>query len=60
MCIVEFSKKYKMNPTIAFNYLKTYKGLAFLENCYEAEHLLSLEETLSDLKTYCRRNGGTV
>ena len=60
MCIVEFGKKFKMSSAMAFNYLKTYRGLEFLDKCYDAEHLLSLENTLSDLKTYCKRHGGTV
>jgi len=60
MCIVEFGKKFRMSPVIAFNYLNKYQGLAFLDKCYEAEHLLSLNDALSDLKRICRRNGGTL
>lgn len=60
MCIVEFGKKFGMTAQLSYQYLKKYKGLSFLEKCYEAEHLLSLEEALSDLKVYCKRNGGTL
>jgi len=60
MCIVEFGKKFGMTAQLSYQYLKKYKGLSFLEKCYEAEHLLSLEEALSDLKIYCKRNGGTL
>ncbi len=60
LCITEFGRKYGMLPQFAFNYLKEYKGLAFLDECYEAEHLLSLEDALSDLKIYCQRHGGTI
>ena len=47
MCIVEFGKKFSMPADIAFNYLKQYKALAFLDKCYEAEHQLSLADTIS-------------
>jgi hypothetical protein len=60
MCIVEFGKKFRMSAQMAYNYLRQYKGLEFLDKCYEAEHQLSLSEALSDLKVYCRRNGGSI
>ena len=49
-----------MPPTLAFNYLNTYKGFSFLDRNYDAEHLLPLEDTLSDLAEYCKRHGGTM
>ena len=60
MCIVEFGKKFSMPADIAFNYLKQYKALAFLDKCYEAEHQLSLADTIKDILLYCRKNGGTI
>ena len=60
MCIVEFGKKFSMPADIAFNYLKQYKALAFLDKCYEAEHQLSLADTIKDIQLYCRKNGGTI
>ncbi|MBR1449639.1 MAG: DUF3791 domain-containing protein [Prevotella sp.] len=60
MCIVEFGKKFGMPTHMSFQYLKRYSGLAFLDKCYEAEHQLSLEQALSDLKIYCQRHGGSI
>lgn len=60
MCIVEFAKKFRMSTQIAFNYLKQYKGLDFLDKCYEAEHQMSLADSLSDLIVVCKRNGGAL
>lgn len=60
MCIVEFGKKFKMPAEIAFNYLKQFKALEFIEQHYEAEHLLPLADTLRDMRMLCRRNGGTI
>ena len=49
-----------MPADIAFNYLKRYKALEFIDEHYEAQHLLPLADTLNDLRDYCRRNGGTI
>ena len=32
------------------------KGLEFLEDCYEAEHTLSLDDALDDLDAVCKGN----
>ncbi len=60
MCIVEFAKRFNMSAKIAFNYLKQYKGLDFLDKCFEAEHQMSLKDSLNDLIVICKRNGGTL
>lgn len=60
MCIVEFGKKFGMTAQLSYLYLKRYNGLAFLDKCYEAEHLQSLDSALDDLKIYCKRHGGTI
>lgn len=60
MCIVEFGKRYGMSPRVSFNYLNKHQGIAFLDKCYEAEHLLSIADALHDLKIYCKRNGGAI
>lgn len=60
LCIVEFGKKFRIPTNIAFNYLRRYGALDFIDKCYEAEHLLSLESTVADLQEYCRKNGGTI
>lgn len=60
MCIVEFGKKFGMSAFLSHKYLKEYQGLAFLDKCYEAEHQLSLDDAIDDLKNYCKRHGGTL
>lgn len=60
LCIVEFGKRNGMPSAQAFNYLNAYKGFSFLDRNYAAEHLLPLEDTLTDLADYCRRHGGTM
>lgn len=60
LCIVEFGKRHGMLAAMVFNYLNKYKGFAFLDRNYEAEHLLPLDDTLTDLAEYSRRHGGTI
>lgn len=60
LCIVEFGRHFGMPAAMAFNYLKTYKAVDFLDRHYEAEHLLPLADTIKDMRAYCQRNGGTV
>lgn len=59
-CISEFSERYSMHPQTAYLYLKNYGGIAFLKDCYEAEHLLSIEDAIDDLTLICRKNGGKI
>ena len=60
ICIDEFSKQKKISKKVAYNYLKKYKGLDFLNECYEAEHTVSLNDTVEDLTEVCKGNGGTI
>ncbi len=60
LCISEFARKQRLSPQLAYRYLMTYQGLAFLDNNYEAEHTLALQDTMESLKKICRRNGGCL
>ncbi len=60
ICISEFAKQKSIKTKDAYNYLKEYKGLEFLNECYEAEHTLSLNDAVEDLTEICKRNGGTI
>ena len=57
-CINAFANRYHLSTKQAFSYLNRYKGVSFLEECYEAEHLLSLDDAVVDLSIICKRNGG--
>ena len=57
-CIHAFGERYSLNAKQAFAYLQRFKGLAFLEECYEAEHQLSIHDAVNDLSVICKRNGG--
>jgi len=38
MCVSAFARVKKLNQKDAYNYLEDFKGIDFLEECYEAEH----------------------
>ncbi len=57
-CVSEFASAYGLTIKEASNYLKRYKGLEFLILHYEAQHLLSIDDTVEDLAQVCRNNGG--
>ena len=58
--ISEFATKHKMTAREASNYLIRFKGIDFITAHYEAEHLLSFDETVQDLTTICLKNGGGI
>ena len=58
--ISEFAKSYNMSTRETANYLVAFKGIDFLVNHYEAEHLLSIEDCVDDVMQVCKNNGGSV
>ena len=59
-CIRAFGERFAMTRQAAFRYLREHRGLEFLIEFYDVEHLQSLEETVDDLLIICKKNGGTL
>ncbi len=59
-CISQFARHFGISLKQAYAYLKRHKGLYFLYECYEAEHLQSLDDAVEDLSVICHRNGGAL
>lgn len=59
-CINAFAARYGLSAKQAFAYLYRHKGMAFLDECYEAEHQLSIADAVEDLAAVCRNNGGKL
>lgn len=57
-CIGVFAEKFKMTNKSAYSYLRKFKALDFLNEFYDVEHTLSLEDAVDDMITISRRNGG--
>ena len=60
VCINEFARNWKLTPKAAFQYLQANGGIGFLTEHYDAEHLLSIDDTVDDLSIICRNNGGNL
>lgn len=58
LCIREFSKRFSISLSAAYEYLRQHDGIAFLEEFYDVEHLQSIDETIDDLIVCCRNKGG--
>lgn len=59
-CIQAFGRRFAMTRQEAFRYLHKYKGLVFLIEFYDVEHLQSMNDTINDLLIICQRNGGSL
>jgi hypothetical protein len=60
LCVNAFAKQKNLPHPEAYNYLYEYKGIDFLIDCYDAEHTLSLDNTVDDLTIVCKNNGGSI
>ena len=60
MCVSAFAGAKNLCQKDAYHYLEKYKGIDFLEECYDAEHCLSIDDAVDDLTLVCKNNGGTL
>ena len=58
--ISEFAKTHNISVREANNYLIRFKGIDFLTEHYDAEHLLSFDDSVQDLTQVCLNNGGGI
>jgi len=59
-CLGAFASRHRLSNVEAYRYLKTFKGLDFIDKLYEVEHTLSIEDSVEDMAIVCQRNGGTL
>ena len=57
-CIHEFARRKKISQQDAYLFLQQYQGISFLNEFYDVEHTLSMNDAMDDLETVCRKNGG--
>ncbi len=60
VCVSEFAKRFNLTLTEAYSYLRRFAAISFLIECYDAEHTLSIDEAIVDMKDICLRNGGRI
>lgn len=59
-CVGAFASRFNLQLPQAYAYLRRFKGIDFLIDCYAAEHTLSIEDAVDDLATLCRKHGGRL
>ena len=60
LCIAKFAGANQLSTEQACAYLYDFKGLDFLNECYEIESTLSPRIMVEDLQEVCTRNGGVL
>ena len=58
--VYEFGRRYGLTTKQAFNYLKRYKGIDFVDRHYDYVHTQSFESMIDDIGEYCRLKGGML
>lgn len=56
----EFAKRFNMSDLQAYQYIRTYQGISFIENNYGIIHTLDINEALNSIVLYCRKTGGAL
>lgn len=56
----EFAKKYAISVRQAFNYIRRFNGVKFLQEFYGIEHTQSYNDIVDDVKNICIKNGGLI
>lgn len=59
-CVGAFANRFNLTLTQAYAYLRRFKGIEFLIDCYDAEHTLSIDNAIEDITMLCQKNGGKL
>lgn len=59
-CVGAFAARFNLSNMQAYAYLRRFEGVDFLLDCYAAEHTLSIEDAVEDLKCICLQKGGRI
>ena len=59
-CIRAFAVRFSLTVQAAFRYLNRFKGIEFLDEFYDVEHLLSINDAVDELALICKKNGGQL
>lgn len=59
-CIGAFANRFRLSTVQAYAYMKRFKGIDFLIDCYAAEHTLSIEDAVEDVAQLCKKHGGRL
>ncbi len=60
LCVDKFAKEKRLAINEAFAYLNKFKGIDYLQEFYDIEHTVSIDDTLEALTEICKQNGGNL
>lgn len=58
--IAEFARKFSIGERQAFNYIRRFHGMEYLDSFYDVLHTQSFEDAIESTSTICQRNGGKL
>ena len=58
--VSDFAQKYGISNVQAYDYLKQYKAIDFVQDYYDVLHTFSFEQAVDDVSKYCVRMGGQL
>ena len=59
-CVGAFANRFNLPMASAYAYLRRFKAIDFLIDCYSAEHTLSVENAVEDITLLCQKLGGRL
>lgn len=59
-CVGAFANRFNLAMASAYAYLRRFKAIDFLIDCYSAEHTLSVENAVEDITLLCQKHGGRL
>lgn len=60
MIIRSFAKRHHLDDIRGFEYLYQFHAIHYLEQYYDIEHTMPIEDTLDTLQRICQNNGGQI
>ena len=57
-CVGAFANRFSLTLAQSYAYLRRFKGIDFLIDCYAAEHTLLIENAVENIVLLCQKNGG--
>lgn len=58
--IAEFARRYGIGEKQAFNYIRRFKGMDYLNDFYDVLHTQSFEDAIESTSIICQRHGGML
>ena len=61
ICLIsDFAKRYSITNIKAYEYLKQYRAIDFIQDYYDVLHTFSFEQAVEDISKYCAHRGGKL